>query len=35
MSARDQVLAITKVLEAVLQQLPMENLFLAQEVCRP
>ncbi|KAI7227725.1 hypothetical protein KC330_g8273 [Hortaea werneckii] len=34
MSARNQVLAITELLEAVLLQLPMENLFLAQEVCK-
>ncbi|KAI7154376.1 hypothetical protein KC349_g7713 [Hortaea werneckii] len=34
MSARDQVFAITELLEAVLLQLPMETLFLAQEVCK-
>ncbi|KAI7271244.1 hypothetical protein KC345_g7249 [Hortaea werneckii] len=34
MSARDQVLAINELLEAVLLQLPMENLFVAQQVCK-
>lgn len=34
MSARDQVLAVTELLEAVRLQLPMENIFLAQQVCK-
>lgn len=35
MSVRDQVLAINELMEAVFQllQLPMESLFLAQQVC--
>ncbi|KAI6800205.1 hypothetical protein KC332_g15684 [Hortaea werneckii] len=34
MSVRDQVLAINELLEVVLLQLPMENFFLAQQVCK-
>ena len=34
MSARDQVLAITELLEAVLLQLPMQYIFRAQQVCK-